>query len=206
MTARFPLVLVNGYPQEIARTDRVANSGNIARGANQPGGAGTAVDGDLWYDTGNALLKIWDGSTWATVSGSGGGSSVVVASSAPSSPSNGDMWYNTTEGHLKVYLAASVQWVPVQNNVFTQTSTPSSGVFEGDIWYNTSSGVFSIYIAGSTNAWVAIFDPPPITESLQVINTNYTLSSGKNGHSVGPVEVANNVTVTIPNNAVWLVS
>ena len=73
MTARFPLVLVNGYPQEISRTDRVANSGNIARGPNQPGGTGTAVDGDLWYDTGNAQLKIWDGSTWASVSGSGGG-------------------------------------------------------------------------------------------------------------------------------------
>lgn len=205
MSTRFPLVLVNGYPQEIASTDRVANSGNIARGASQPAGAGTAVDGDLWYDTGNGLLKIWDGSTWATVSGSGGGSSVVISGTAPSSPSNGDLWYDSTNGYLKVYLAASVQWVPVQNNVFTQNSAPSSGVFEGDIWYNTSTQVFSIYIAGSTNAWVAIFDPPPITESLQVINTNYTLSSGSNGHSVGPVAVANNVTVTIPNNSVWLI-
>ena len=91
MTERFPLVLVNGYPQEIARTDRVANSGNIARGPNQPGGAGAAVDGDLWYDTGNALLKIWDGSAWATASGSAGGSTVVISGTAPSLPSNGDL-------------------------------------------------------------------------------------------------------------------
>ena len=28
MTKRFPLVLVNGYPQEIAATDRVANATN----------------------------------------------------------------------------------------------------------------------------------------------------------------------------------
>ena len=33
MTARFPLVLVNGYPQEIADTDRVANGGNIMEGS-----------------------------------------------------------------------------------------------------------------------------------------------------------------------------
>lgn len=46
----------------------------------------------------------------------------------------------------------------------------------------------------------------PISESSQVINTNYTLSSGKNGHSVGPVSVANTYTVTIPANAVWLVA
>ena len=44
-----------------------------------------------------------------------------------------------------------------------------------------------------------------IAETSQVINTNYTLGSGKNGHSVGPVEVASGYTVTIPNNAIWLV-
>ena len=47
--------------------------------------------------------------------------------------------------------------------------------------------------------------PSAISETSQVINTNYTLSSGKNGHSVGPVSVANTYTVTIPANAVWLV-
>ena len=45
-----------------------------------------------------------------------------------------------------------------------------------------------------------------IAETSQVINTNYTLGSGKNGHSVGPVEIANGYTVTLPNNATWLVS
>ena len=45
-----------------------------------------------------------------------------------------------------------------------------------------------------------------IAETSQVINTNYTLGSGKNGHSVGPVAVASGYTVTIPNNAIWLVS
>lgn len=47
--------------------------------------------------------------------------------------------------------------------------------------------------------------PTAIAETSQVINTNYTLSSGKNGHSVGPVSVANTYTVTIPANAIWLV-
>lgn len=58
-----------------------------------------------------------------------------------------------------------------------------------------------------TTSWVAPPQgPTAITETAQVIDTNYTLSSGKNGHSVGPVEIANNYTVTIPNNATWLVS
>lgn len=205
MTARFPLVLVNGYPQEIARTDRVANSGNIARGPNAPGGAGTAVDGDLWMDTANSLLKIWDGSNWSPVSGAGGGGSVTVGATAPQTPANGDMWYDTANSQLKIYLAASVQWVPAQAKVFTQTTAPSSGFSEGDIWYNSSTGIFSLYIAGSTAAWVAI-NSNLIAETSQTINTNYTLSSGKNGHSVGPVTLANGVTVTIPNNATWLIS
>ena len=58
-----------------------------------------------------------------------------------------------------------------------------------------------------TTSWVA---PPSgttaITETAQVIDTNYTLCSGKNGHSVGAVEIANYYTVTMPNIATWFVS
>ncbi len=163
MTVRFPLVLVNGYPQEIADTDRVANGGNIPRGPNQPAGAAA---GDLWMDTGNNELKIYDGSGWSSVGGAGGGGSTVVSPTAPSQPTDGSMWYDTTNGLLKIYLAATVQWVPAQNNVFIQNNAPSSGFFEGDIWYSPLVNVFSMYIAGTTGAWVPMGSQLSVSDIL----------------------------------------
>ena len=42
-----------------------------------------------------------------------------------------------------------------------------------------------------------------ILESKQVISQNYTLTTGSNGISQGPVEIASGYTVTIPAGAVW---
>jgi len=58
-----------------------------------------------------------------------------------------------------------------------------------------------------TNATIDVdIMPEAIAETPQIINTNYTLPSGKNGYSTGPVAIGNNYTVTIPANAVWFVS
>ena len=48
-------------------------------------------------------------------SGGGGGASVTTSDAAPSSPSAGDLWYNTSAGGLFVYYqdANSAQWVEV---------------------------------------------------------------------------------------------
>ena len=43
----------------------------------------------------------------------------------------------------------------------------------------------------------------PVLQSQQAISSNLTLTSGYNGLSVGPVEVANGVTVEVPQNATW---
>jgi hypothetical protein len=46
----------------------------------------------------------------------------------------------------------------------------------------------------------------PITETAQVISADLTLSTGSNGFSVGPVEVAATYAVTVPANATWLIA
>ena len=42
-----------------------------------------------------------------------------------------------------------------------------------------------------------------ILESQQIIAENYTLTSGSNGLSQGPVEISGGYTVTVPAGAVW---
>ena len=61
-----------------------------------------------------------------------------------------------------------------------------------------------ISTAGPSASPVAVVTD--IAETAQVIASNYTLSSGKNGISVSPVEVADGYTVTVPAGAVWLIA
>ena len=42
-------------------------------------------------------------------------------------------------------------------------------------------------------------------ENSQTLSANYTITSGKNAGSFGPVSVANGVSVTIPNGSVWTI-
>ena len=162
---RYPLVIVNGYPQEISDTDRLYNAGNITRGFNPPA---PAVDGDLWFDTSNNLLKVYDGSGWISIVGSGGGSggSTVVSPTAPTTPSNGSLWYDTLEGYLKVYLAGSAVWAPASHKFFVQNTEPASGFEQGDIWYSPLTGTFRMYVGGSTNAWTPMGSQLSVSDIL----------------------------------------
>jgi hypothetical protein len=42
-------------------------------------------------------------------------------------------------------------------------------------------------------------------ENGQTITTNYTISTNRNAVTAGPVTINNGVTVTIPNNSVWVI-
>tara|TARA_Y100000004_G_scaffold21718_1_gene22161 strand:+ start:862 stop:1293 length:432 start_codon:yes stop_codon:yes gene_type:complete len=42
-------------------------------------------------------------------------------------------------------------------------------------------------------------------ENDQVVSVNYTITSGKNAGSFGPVTVNSGVTVTIPSNSTWTI-
>jgi hypothetical protein len=44
-----------------------------------------------------------------------------------------------------------------------------------------------------------------ILENAQTITTNYTLSTGYNGQSVGPVTISTGVSVTVGTEQVWVI-
>lgn len=78
--------------------------------------------GDLWFNTNTAVLYIYyaDNTTlqWVTVTPSiasiGSGASVTTSETVPSTPSDGDLWFNTGDGNLYVYyveVGGSSQWV-----------------------------------------------------------------------------------------------
>jgi len=57
-----------------------------------------------------------------------------------------------------------------------------------------------------TLSWGSAATASPILESAITISQNYTITSGSNGFSVGPVSVATGYAVTVGTGQVWLVS
>ena len=91
-----------------------------------------AVDTHLNTSTAstNEVLS-WNGSDydWVAQSGGGKGASVTTSDAAPSSPSAGDLWYNTSAGGLFVYYqdANSAQWVEVVGKTGATGATGAAG-------------------------------------------------------------------------------
>ena len=86
--------------------------------------------------------------------------------------------------------------------------TPTTSQLElGELAINTTDG--KVFIKKSVSGTESVVEVGagggPILQSQQTISANLTLDSGYNGLSVGPVEVANGVTVEVPQNAIWAV-
>lgn len=60
----------------------------------------------------------------------------------------------------------------------------------------------TILVAGP----VAVASTAPIYENTKTVSTNYTITSGSNAHSVGPITIAAGVTVTIPAGSRWVIN
>ena len=99
----------------------------------------------------NATQTLWK------TSSAGGGSSVTVSDTAPTSPSDGDQWFNSTSLKMFVYYAdgSSSQWVPASPQQAGPAGTdgtsgsptsyanlaafPSSGNTAGDMGFATDT-------------------------------------------------------------------
>jgi len=61
----------------------------------------TPLTGQLWWDKGNNLLKVYNGSTFKTIS------AATASSTAPASNVVGDLWYDTVNQQLKVWTGST---------------------------------------------------------------------------------------------------
>ncbi len=84
---------------------------------------------DYWVDvnTSPPVIKQWNGSLWAT-------RSAFIQSTAPTSPSVGTIWFDTTTTLLKVYNGSSWQ---TQTTAFIQSRTPRV-IAVNDLWLDTA--------------------------------------------------------------------
>lgn len=101
---------------------------------------------------------------------------------------------NTPPSHITVCTSTTRPASPVANQTILETDSESLWSYLGGDWIQISStganggGTDKIFWENDTN----------VTE-------DYTISSGKNAGTFGPVTIDSGVTVTVPSGSVWSV-
>ena len=133
---------------------------------NSPSNGDTHTFGGAIY-TYNSTRGAWLGPS----SGGGGGASVTVSETAPTSPSEGDLWFDPSVLKTFVYYndGTANQWV--QNNPtggggsgggasVTVSETAPSSPSAGDLWWSSSEAAMYIYYTDADSSqWVQATTP-----------------------------------------------
>jgi hypothetical protein len=161
--------------------------------------------GQLWWDKGNTLLKVYNGSIWKTIS------AATSSSSAPDNNVQGDLWYDTTNQQLKVWTGSSFI---VVGPAFT-SATGTAGAVPESI-PNSAGGpnidVTSLYVAGERVAIISdtgAFNPtspisttggfpriyPGITANKSIADISFAGNIVNQGNTT--IGAGGNITVTV---------
>ena len=130
---------------------------------------------------------------------------------------NGMFRYNTTDGAFEGY--ASGAWGAIGGGGgFEVSTTPPGSPSDGDTyWDSEEANAYIYYNDGSSSQWVPLVPSTPpknatgggtdevFFENDNAVTTNYTLQTGKNALSAGPITINSGVTVTVPSGQSWVI-
>lgn len=132
--------------------------------------------GQLWWDTTNGLLKVYNGSTFKIISGS------TASSSAPTGATTGDLWWDTTNTQLKVYNGAS--WTTIGPSFTATTGTSGAVVDTVTDSVGTSHVVVKLFVNNSIVGMISkdgVFTPQVAIGGFAQIYPGIQLSTGVSG-------------------------
>lgn len=130
------------------------------------------LTGQLWWDKNNSLLKVYNGSTFKTIS------AATASASAPASNVIGDLWYDTSNQQLKVWTGAT--WLLIGPS-FT-AGTGITGAIADTVVDNTlvSHVVVKLYVNNSVVGIIskdAAFTPQTSIIGFSQVLPGITLAS-----------------------------
>ena len=137
---------------------------------------GAPLTGQLWWDSANTLLKVYNGTSFKTIS------STTAQSTAPTNNVTGDLWFNTTLQQLNVWTGLA--WLVVGPG--TNTPGGTTGAVATTIIDNASQShyVIELYAGGTIVAMVskdATFTPASAITGFGTISPGIQVSSTVSG-------------------------
>ena len=133
---------------------------------------GAPLAGQLWWDSANSLMKVYNGTTFKTIS------SATASSSAPTSNVTGDLWWDTTNQQLKAYNGTAFVLVGPASS----SAQGTSGAIVETVLDNSSVShtVIKMYVGGTVVATIskdATFTPQVAIVGFATIAPGMQLSS-----------------------------
>ena len=133
---------------------------------------GAPLAGQLWWDSANSLMKVYNGTTFKTIS------SATASSSAPTSNVTGDLWWDTTNQQLKAYNGTAFVLVGPASS----SAQGTSGAIVETVLDNSSVShtVIKMYVGGTVVATIskdATFTPQAAIVGFATIAPGMQLSS-----------------------------
>lgn len=177
----FPGRNVTGYGQIIAE-NFLHLLENFARDEENP--PANPVEGQLWYDTSNGFLKIWDSTNWKAASN---------IQKSPTEPATetakvGELWVDTTNQQLRIF--SGTRWIlvgPTESSVDGLRYGPAvERVADSD---NTERSILVFYVADIP---VVIFSKDSFTP--KVIIPGFESSTER------PVPIRSGININVPSN------
>mgnify|MGYP003704363951 CR=1 FL=1 len=164
------------------------------------------TSGILQIQTANTAAITIDTSQNITCNSTG---AITVSSGTtaqrPASPANGMLRYNTTTNQFEGYSGATPAWKSIGGSALSNDTSTASDLYPAFAGATTGTAE-NLY---TSNAQY-LFKPStgelkvkaPIAANGVVINadsvsSNYTIASGTNGFSIGPLTVNSGVTLTV---------
>lgn len=142
------------------------------------------LTGQLWYDDGNNLVKVYTGTSWKNVG------SATYASTAPSTTIGGDFWWDSVNKQLYCYDGttpyASAGWILVGPGYSTVLGK-SGALFEQISDGSSLHDVVSVYLDGTRYAIIS--------------QDNFTPNVSITGFS--SLQVGWNMTTTTTQGTIW---
>ena len=130
------------------------------------------IAGQIWWDTANSLLKVYNGSSFKTVSSS------TASGTSPSGNVTGDLWWDTTNSQLKVYDGSSFVLIGPSYTAGSGTSGPVVDTITDT--GATDHVVVKLFVSDTTVAIIskdATFTPNSSISGFATIKQGYNLNS-----------------------------
>ena len=162
------------------------------------------ITGALYFNTTDGAMKVYDGSAWEEVGADAVADAQAIADGIGDLDSLSDVTITTpANGEALVYNSTSGEWenntVSTVANLGDLTDVSTSGITNGQtIVYNSGTSSFEPGTAGGNTAVVG-------WENQVTVAENYTITSGNNMVSAGPVTIDTGYAVTVPTGSRWVI-
>lgn len=201
----------------VAGTLAVANGGtgltSFTAGQIHYGSFSTSAN--LFYDSTNTRLGVGTNTPAVTAAFVGTDALLVPKGTTGQQPTGvvGYLRYNTTTNQFEGYSGSSPAWNPVGGASLSNDTSTSSNLYplfasatsgsattiytsNAKLLYKPSTGEFQASVPVASNG---------IFVNSATVGTSYTIGSGYNGQSVGPVTLGSGVSVTVSASQRWVI-